>query len=61
MNLWAIQNGCAVGRIPVGIYADPGSLPTDARNTLRDPCYTSYFNVKVDGYEGGGFALLAPF
>ena len=44
-----------------GIYADPGSLPADARNTLRDPCYTSHFNVKIDGYEGGGFTLLAPF
>ncbi len=44
-----------------GIYADPGSLPTDARNTLRDPCYASYFNVKIDGYDGGTLALLAPF
>ena len=44
-----------------GIYADPGSLPADARNTLRDPCYASYFNVKIDGYEGGALALLAPF
>ena len=44
-----------------GIYADAGSLPPDARSTLRDPCYSSYFNVKIDDYEGGAFALLAPF
>jgi hypothetical protein len=40
---------------------DPVYLSTGAQNTLRDPCYASYFSVKVDGYEGGAFSLLAPF
>jgi hypothetical protein len=44
-----------------GMYGDPGQLPPEARNTLRDPCYSSYFKVMVDGYEGGAFSLLSPF
>ncbi len=44
-----------------GMFSDPSSMPADARSTLRDPCYSSFFNVKIDGYEGGAFALLAPF
>jgi hypothetical protein len=44
-----------------GMYGDPAQLPPDARNTLRDPCHSTYFRVTVDGYEGGGFSLLAPF
>ncbi len=43
-----------------GMFGDPGEMPPLARNTLRDPCYTSYFKVAVDGYEGGAFTLLAP-
>jgi hypothetical protein len=43
-----------------GMFGDPGQLPPDARSTLRDPCFSSYFNVTVDGYEGGGFTLLGP-
>lgn len=44
-----------------GLYGDPGQLPPEARNTLRDPCYSSYFKATVDGYKGGAFSLLAPF
>ena len=44
-----------------GMYGDPSELPVDARKTLRDPYHSSYFRVTVDGYEGGGFSLLAPF
>ena len=44
-----------------GMYGDPGQLPPEARNTVRDPCYSSYFTVTVDGYKGGAFSLLAPF
>jgi hypothetical protein len=44
-----------------GMYGDPGQLPAEARSTLRDPCYSSYFKVTVDGYEGGALSLLAPF
>jgi hypothetical protein len=44
-----------------GMYTDSASLPADARNTLRDPCYSSHFSVKIDGYEGGTVSLLAPF
>jgi len=44
-----------------GMFGDSAQLPPDARNTLRDPCYSSYFKVSIDGYEGGAFSLLAPF
>ncbi len=44
-----------------GMYTDSGALPLDARNTLRDPCYSSFFSVTIDGYDGGAFSLLAPF
>jgi hypothetical protein len=44
-----------------GMYADSGSMPIDARSTLRDPCYSTHFSVKIDGYEGGSLSLLAPF
>ncbi len=43
------------------MYPDSMSLPVDARKTLRAPCYSSYFNVKIDSYEGGAFSLFAPF
>lgn len=42
------------------LYPDAGALPSDARNTLRDPCYSSHFDVAIDGYSGGTFSLLAP-
>jgi hypothetical protein len=44
-----------------GMFGDPGQMPPDARSTLREPCYSSHYKVTVDGYEGGGFSLLAPF
>ncbi len=43
-----------------GMYGDPVQLPIEARNTLRDPGYSSYFRVTIDGFEGGMFSLLAP-
>ncbi|MGA7156962.1 MAG: hypothetical protein WBY53_08960 [Acidobacteriaceae bacterium] len=42
------------------LHSDSSLLPLDARNTLRDPCYTSHFDVTIDGYTGGMFSLLAP-
>jgi hypothetical protein len=42
------------------IYPDRGCLPADARNTLRDPCYSSHFDVLMEGYEDGTLSLLAP-
>lgn len=42
------------------MHADPVYLTSAAQDTLRDPIYRSYFNVKVDGYEGGAFTILAP-
>ncbi len=44
-----------------GMYGDPSQMPPDARSTLRDPCYSSFYKVTIDGYEGGAFSLLAPF
>jgi hypothetical protein len=44
-----------------GMFGDPGQLPPEARDTLRDPRHSSYYRVTVDGYEGGAFSLLAPF
>lgn len=43
------------------IYPDSISLPVAARKTLRTPCYSSYFQVKIDSYEGGVLSLFAPF
>jgi hypothetical protein len=43
-----------------GMYRDSGQMPTGARSTLRDPCYSSHYTVTIDGYEGGAFSLLAP-
>ena len=42
------------------MYGDAGQMPIGARNTVRDPCYSSYYDVAIDGYEGGAFSLLAP-
>ena len=42
------------------MYGDPGQMPPGARNTLRDPCYSSHYKVTIDGYEGGAFSILAP-
>jgi hypothetical protein len=42
------------------IHSDPGDLRGDARKTLRHPCYSSHFDVLIDGYEGGSLSLLAP-
>ena len=44
-----------------GMYPDSIGLPSDVLKTLRDPGFASYFNVKIDSYEGGAFSLLAPW
>ncbi|MFP5231370.1 MAG: hypothetical protein ACLGQX_01950 [Acidobacteriota bacterium] len=43
------------------IYEDARMLPAEALGVLRDPCYASHFEVRVDGYQGGRFSLLAPY
>lgn len=40
---------------------DPSYLETKAAKVLKEPFHRSYFTVKVDGYQGGRFAILAPF
>ncbi len=42
------------------VYEDPRMLPSEALGVLRDPLYTSHFEVRVDGYQGGRLSLLAP-
>jgi len=32
-----------------------------AGDVLKKPHHRSFFNVAVDGYEGGRFSILAPF
>ncbi len=44
-----------------GMFGDPAQMPLDARIILRVPCSSSHYKVTVDGYQGGGFSLLAPF
>lgn len=43
-----------------GLHSDASALPADARSTLRDPCYSSHFDVTIEGYSGGALSLLAP-
>jgi hypothetical protein len=43
-----------------GMSNDPIYLPKAAMETLRDPDSCLYFNVAVDGYDGGCFRLLSP-
>jgi hypothetical protein len=42
------------------MFADPVYLPSEAADTFKDPVYRNYFTIKVDGYEGGNFNILAP-
>ncbi|MGA8937682.1 MAG: hypothetical protein WB439_00830 [Acidobacteriaceae bacterium] len=42
------------------LHSSAGALSADARSTLRDPCYSSHFDVTVEGYSGGALSLLAP-
>jgi hypothetical protein len=39
---------------------DPVYLPKEAVETLRQPDSSLYFEVNVDGYEGGCFRLFSP-
>jgi len=42
------------------MYNDPVYMTSDAQDVLKEPVYRNYFSIKVDGYEGGAFAILAP-
>jgi hypothetical protein len=42
------------------MFNDPAYLPSEAADTLKEPTYRNYFTMKVDGYEGGNFNILAP-
>ena len=41
------------------MYLDRVALPSPALDSLQHPTYRSYFNVTIDGYEGGAFSILA--
>ena len=41
------------------MYNDPIYCPEGAGDVLRTPLYRSYFQVAVDGYDGGAYALFA--
>lgn len=36
------------------------ALPKPIAESLRNPAFRSYFNVTIDGYEGGSFSIFAP-
>ena len=42
------------------MVADPVLIDGAAGKTFKRPDYRSYFNVLVDGYQGGKFTILAP-
>ena len=44
-----------------GMYGDTGQLSPEARNIIRNPCYSNYFRVTVDGYTGGALSMAGPF
>ena len=51
---------CTTGRaVFQDFYNDPVYLPEQATLTMNSPLYRSYFNVTMEGYEGGAFSLLA--
>jgi hypothetical protein len=52
------QNGRAIF---VKMVADPILIDGDAGKVLKKPDHRSYFNVLVDGYQGGKFTIFAPF
>lgn len=36
------------------------AVPNAVLESLKNPAFRSYFNVTVDGYEGGAFSIFAP-
>ena len=42
------------------MYLDAAAFPKQMSDSLKNPAYRSYFEVKIDGYEGGAFSILAP-
>ena len=51
---------CTTGRaVFQDFYNDPVYLPKQATLTMNSPLYRSYFNVTMEGYEGGAFSLFA--
>jgi hypothetical protein len=45
----------------VKMVADPILIDGDAGTVFKKPGHRSYFNVLVDGYQGGKFTIFAPF
>lgn len=43
-----------------GMQTDASLLPEPAVSLLSDPIFRSYFNVAVDGFDGGLFSLFTP-
>jgi hypothetical protein len=45
----------------VKMVTDPLFLDGEAGKVFKKPDHRSYFNVLVDGYQGGKFTIFAPF
>ena len=45
----------------VKMVTDPIFLDGEAGKVFKKPDHRSYFNVLVDGYQGGKFTIFAPF
>jgi len=43
------------------MLTDPSSIDGEAGRVFKKPDHRSYFNVTVDGYQGGRFTILAQF
>ena len=45
----------------VKMVTDPILIDGEAGKVFKKPAHRSYFNVLVDGYQGGKFTIFAPF
>jgi hypothetical protein len=45
----------------VKMVADPILIDGEAGKVFKKPDHRSYFNVSVEGYQGGKFTIFAPF
>ena len=45
----------------VKMVTDPILIDGEAGKVFKKPDHRSYFNVLVDGYQGGKFTIFAPF
>jgi hypothetical protein len=45
----------------VKMVADPILIDGEAGKVFKKPDHRSYFNVLVEGYQGGKFTIFAPF